>query len=837
VRLTLYLILSFNYIRMELYKLLSIAKDDLPKKFTLSKGKIIEGKLESIEFENKQRVMKMNIRTKGSPTTYMETVKLPIYVSLEHIAEVCSLEIVKLQMAFSPEIQYSAMIESKTGLEKTTHLIQVYTNIFKTVSQIRDSIQAEHHIKMNHLLRLETQLRRRSKNEYNTIVSQSNEDEDTRKIRIQQYLKTQQAILNSTQQTEIPGSRVRYNGNDDYYFISNTPDRKSVHIMSITEEELTVPRNEIIILPSIQNMIFEYKHASTHKPQYLLRDVLAKISSPDERAVLLRIMELDESILNTVDQRTIPSILPQESIKQFITSIDNALYDETSSGIIIPDRLSILNSFEPFKVHHFTFASIAHYTLACKFYNRRDLNHILYNDYNNIFKRFTREYSQQYGGVGSLYSLPIHRINAELRTMPYVSHSIQNWYTDSIPTKIPSLVSVYTRKAYYHKIMGNLNLKSLLLSTNNEKLVSQDSSFANELMEVRYYIKHGIEPPYKDFNIDSSIEEEITHHVKQTFLIHKIHTALISNTSLQQAETGKLEHNIQMVLHTYIGQRIFEIIHEFRTLHPSLDDIIKQYPILNEHRVLAELIYDVVIMNETHPEKQTEQLEQIKQRNMAKQHIEFQNIYPKPFHTIYDVIEHQISYQNKMYILPNKSGEIEKMVLHAISQLNRVAPYEPIIICKLISRLLGADILFLDGTSILYSDMLDEFADMGSVFTHPQIIISMGISNDKIPKYTSIIPNPKKLTDNVKILLHDSSNNQIYENIEIVDGNEQLLLGVWDERTSTIISIDNSQQSQQSPTSDSKSVIIDELLFSKMKWIDGKDYYFYKNIIVGQYEL
>ena len=92
----------------------------------------------------------------------------------------------------------------------------------------------------------------------------------------------------------------------------------------------------------------------------------------------------------------------------------------------------------------------------------------------------------------------------------------------------------------------------------------------------------------------------------------------------------------------------------------------------------------------------------------------------------------------------------------------------------------------------------------------------------------------------IKIELNFNTDIKIYrliENIEIVDGNEQLLLGVWDERTSTIITIDNSQQSQQSPTSDSKSVIIDELLFSKMKWIDGKEYYFYKNIIVGQYEL
>jgi hypothetical protein len=82
-----------------------------------------------------------------------------------------------------------------------------------------------------------------------------------------------------------------------------------------------------------------------------------------------------------------------------------------------------------------------------------------------------------------------------------------------------------------------------------------------------------------------------------------------------------------------------------------------------------------------------------------------------------------------------------------------------------------------------------------------------------------------------KVLLHDSSNHQLYENIESPDGDEQLLLGVWNEHDATIMSADNSPSS----ISDSKSVIIDELLFSKMKWIDGNDYYFYNNRIVSQY--
>jgi hypothetical protein len=819
---------------MELYKLLSFAKDDLPKKFTLHSRKIIEGKMESIEFDNKQRVMKMNIRAKGSETIYMETVKLPIYVSLEYILEVCSREIVKQQMLFSSEIQYSSMTESKEGLEKTTHLIQIYTNISKIVSQIRYSSQKDRHLQMDNMLRLETQLQRRSKNEYNAILSQSNVDEETRKTRIHQYLRTQQALLNSTHQTEIPGSRVRYNGTDDYYFVSRTSDSKMVRIVSITDEELTVPKNEITILPSIQNMIFEHKHSSIHKQQYLLHHVLDKITSQDERIVLLRIMELDESSISPVDQRTLPDVVQQEPLKQFITSIANPLYDEASSNLIIPDRLSISNSIEPFKVHHFTFSSIAHYTLACKFYNRRDLNHILYNDYNNTFKRFTREYSQQYGGVGSFYNLPIHIINAELRSMPYVAHSTQNWFIDSNVSNTPSLVSLYTRKAYYHKIINNSNLKSLLLSTNNEKLISHDSSFANELMEVRYFIKHGIEPPYKDFNIDSHIEEEsnlLNRHTKQTFLIHKMNTELTSKSSLLRAEKGSLEPIIQTVLHTFIGQRIFEIIREFHETHTSFNDIIKQFPILNEHRMLAELIYDVVIMNEKQLHNdQHEKPEQVEQP--AQQHIQFKNIYPKSFRTIYDGIEHQISYQNKGYITPNKSSEIEKLVLQSISELNITANPAPIqLICKIISRLLGANILFLDGTSILYKDMVAEFPNMGEIAKHPQIILSIGISTDKIPNYTSIIPNPTKLKENQKVLLLDSSNNQIYENIETDDGSEQILLGIWDEHNTTIISNDKSDSS----TSDSKSVIIDELSFSRMKWIDGNDYYFYKNTIVGQY--
>lgn len=816
---------------MELYKLLSIPKDDLPKKFTLRNKKTIEGKMESIEFDNKQRVMKINIRAKGDETIYMETVKLPIYVSLEHILDVCSREIVKLQMTLTPEIQYSSMTETKDRLEKTTHLIQIYTNISKIVSQIRHSTERENQLQMDNVLRLETQFRRRSKNEYNEILSNMDTDEASRKLRIQQYLKTQQALLNSTRRIEMPGSRVRYNGTDDYYFVSNTPDSKIVRIASINDEEIAVPKNEITILPSIQNMIFEHKHSSIHKQQYLLSHILDKISSQDERIVLLRIMELDESSINSVDQRIQPDVVPQEPLKQFITSIVNPLYDETLSSIIIPDRLSILNSTEPFKVHHFTFSSISHYTLACKFYNRRDLNHILYNDYNNIFKRFTREYSQQYGGVGSFYNLPIHIINAELRSMPYISHSKQNWY---ISTNTPSLVSIYTRKAYYHKIINNSNLKSLLLSTNNQKLISPDSSFTDELMEVRYFIKHGIEPPYKDFNIDSHIEEEssiLNGHAKQTFLIHKINTELTSNASLIHAENGSIDPIVQMVLHTFIGQRFFEIIREFHESHTSFDDIIKHFPILNEHRMLAELIYEVVIMNEKQllqqQHKQSKHVEQ-----PVQEHIQFKNIYPKPFSTIYDAVEHQISYQNKGYINPNKSNEIEKRVLHAMNELNITSQPAPIqIICKIISRLLGANILFLDGSSILYNDMVAEFPDISSIFEHPQIILSIGISAEKVPTYTSIIPNPTKLKEHQRILLLDSSNNQLYENIEKDDDSEQVLLGIWDEQSATIISTDTSQSS----TSDSRSIIIDELSFSKLQWIDGNNYYFYKNTIVGQY--
>jgi hypothetical protein len=414
-----------------------------------------------------------------------------------------------------------------------------------------------------------------------------------------------------------------------------------------------------------------------------------------------------------------------------------------------------------------------------------------------------------------------------------MAHSIQNWHTDSIITNTPSLISLYTRKAYYHKIIGNPNLKSLLLSTNNERFLSNGSSFANELMEVRYYIKHGIEPPYKNFNIDSTIEDEssiINRHSKQTFLIHKIQTALMSKTSITQAENGSLEPIIQMVLHTFIGQRIFEIIREFHETHTSFNDVIKQFPILNEHRMLAELIYDVVITNENqthqHDYKQLEQVEQ-----STQQHIQFKNIYPKQFQTIYDVVEHQISYQNKGYITPNKSNEIEKLVLQTIRELNMTIPPKPLIICKIISRLLCANILFLDGTSILYNDMVAEFPNMGEISMHPRIILSIGISTDKTPKYTSIIPNQTKIKENIKILLHDSSNNQLYENVETDDGSEQILLGIWDEQDAAIMSNDDLQSSK----SDSHSVIIDELLFSKMKWIDGKDYYFYNNRIVSQY--
>ena len=64
-----------------------------------------------------------------------------------------------------------------------------------------------------------------------------------------------------------------------------------------------------------------------------------------------------------------------------------------------------------------------------------------------------------------------------------------------------------------------------------------------------------------------------------------------------------------------------------------------------------------------------------------------------------------------------------------------------------------------------------------------------------------------------------------------MDGNEQISLGIWDEQSSSIISTDKLESS----ASDSKSVIIDELLFSKLEWIDGNNYYFYKNTIVGQY--
>ena len=64
------------------------------------------------------------------------------------------------------------MIESKAGLEKMTHLIQTYTNIAKIVSHIRNSLEIDSRLKMDNLLRLETQMRRRSKNEYNAILSQ-----------------------------------------------------------------------------------------------------------------------------------------------------------------------------------------------------------------------------------------------------------------------------------------------------------------------------------------------------------------------------------------------------------------------------------------------------------------------------------------------------------------------------------------------------------------------------------------------------------------------------------------------------------------------------------------
>lgn len=437
-------------------------------KISLGKNRSISGKIQYIcDTENYCLITEV-IEDKG--VKYTEKIYLPIQFDLKNGCKIVEDKIQHIKTNIVNFLYDGSREISLSSIEQLKKLLIIYSVMIelkniKTLSMFEGK---------NTLLEQEASIKRQMRDLYSQINTKDSDD-------LTQFISLQEQLFTTNSDIETVGVLIRNQG------IPKT----IKYEIPVTElfERLDDDTREYLIKQQI--VPFEYDDIINRPRLTTENNSLEKL----EKKVGIDVIDNKLNLYTNINYVMDSVVVGKGKINSQLNKIK------------IPniDKLTIRNRDYTFTIDDFTFNSVYSYHLASRYYNRMDLDPMTRSYYNDVFIRFTKEYT----GLNSLYSKSFDDIEEYLRRSDFKTSS--EWLIGTFP---PS--SIFLRKAIYQRIISNPELKEILLSTDNtmifEKINRNTYRYFYELMEVREFIKQGIEPPYSNYNYNNSIYTKFIEH-------------------------------------------------------------------------------------------------------------------------------------------------------------------------------------------------------------------------------------------------------------------------------------------------------------------------------------
>jgi hypothetical protein len=491
--------------------------------------RILTGNLEFAE-DNNEKTLSFVLTSENK--IYIETIFIPISISLQESQKIIQMEIEKINSDILELLEYG-----ETRDINLEHLKKL-KSLSEMIKQIKNEQTQRLLLEKNTLLQEELTLLKMD----GQLLSELKQSptQQTKNQYFANHLKLDHTVKKGEKQLVVPGSTVRLVQGGMEQEISTIISRNEMHIK--TGQRITL--NDIQFEPGLRFKIKHLKQEEDIVSYEAIKQALQ--SNPDLLTILNRLLSLPETDIHRPGLSYSLMQKDKEGDVAAAAKVEQIRYIETPFIKLIPFQYEsdnkirlgssskcsnelLFGKIEDVEVDDFTFRSIAHYQAASQFYNRRDMDENMRQQNNQLFIRFSKEYT----GSDSLYNLPVSQL-ADLSLFTSLKKSVV-WNVD-FDDKTPSPASMSLRKALYAKQKQNATFRGCLLETGNAALYRKKArniyKLVPELMEVRQFVINKVEPPYESFNYDPNL--------KRAF-----ETDLLSSGTEQIARKQELEENIQ----------------------------------------------------------------------------------------------------------------------------------------------------------------------------------------------------------------------------------------------------------------------------------------------------
>ena len=519
----------------------------------------------------------IEIKRSGQPEKYSQKLFLPITYSIEQILDIVRNDIFKYETKIVKMIELNDITDISNDIIRIESLKEIQFNLEK----FKDKLFAENLLIHSRLLEEENTELKQQRGIYSAL------DRSNMRTGALEYLSHRKEKVMPIQKSIYDLKKKHKNiYNVELSRVLENIDSKDL-LLELLNIDLQV--DDIINRPRI------------YKGEPIMYNIKTKYTDKNKNENLFK---MGETLTIGVPNGKPGSHKNDESINFSNYIISNPSWRKL---------LSVTDKSIPVKIDDFTFKSILHYHIASQFYNRIDLNDTFREKYNKFFLTFTDEYD----GDDKLYSASIQDILEIIKREKYKQYYLWNSKSDNYCNRDGTLcqgrsISQNFRiKAYLNKFTQNSELKQLLLSTNQSKLLEKkhknEYEVNYELMDVRSIIENDNVDEFIAFNYDPKVKELLQKRNKddnQDFLnnLAQINLFQIADTKEEPLEYAiselliimptidipKVTKTIKDVFFSYIGNHIYQLCVENDITYTS--EFIKKFPHLSNNVYIIDFI-------------------------------------------------------------------------------------------------------------------------------------------------------------------------------------------------------------------------------------------------------
>jgi hypothetical protein len=519
----------------------------------------------------------IEIKRSGQPEKYSQKLFLPITYSIEQILDIVRNDIFKYETKIVKTIELNDMSDISNDIIRIDNLKEIQFKLEK----LKDKLFAENLLIHSRLLEEENTELKQQRGIYSSL------DKSNMRTGALQYLSHRKEKVMPIQKSIYDLKKKHKNiYNVELSQVLENIDSKDL-LLELLNIDLQL--DDIINRPRV------------YKGEPVMYNIKTKYTDKNKNENLFKIGET-----LTIG---VPNGKPGSHKNDESTNFSNYVITTPSWRKL----LSVTDKSIPVKIDDFTFKSILHYHIASQFYNRIDLNDTFREKYNKFFLTFTDEYE----GDDKLYSASIQDILEIIKREKYKQYYLWNSKSDNYCNRDGTLcqgrsISQNFRiKAYLNKFTQNSELKQLLLSTNQSKLIEKkhknEYEVNYELMDVRSIIENDNVDEFIAFNYDPKVKELLQKRNKDEnhdFLnnLAQINLFEIANTKEEPLEYAiselliimptidipKVTKTLKDVFFSYIGNHIYQLCVENDITYTS--EFIKKFPHLSNNVYIIDFI-------------------------------------------------------------------------------------------------------------------------------------------------------------------------------------------------------------------------------------------------------